>query len=307
MKNLGEEFIWFFGVVEDRADPLQLGRVRVRCYGWHTADKREIPTADLPWAQPMQPITSAAMGDIGRSPTGLVEGTWVIGFFADGMEAQRPIIMGSIAGIPTEVADPTKGFNDPNGVYPSRIEEPDVDQRARGTNNISKSPDSTIGEPADPYAAEYPKNHTFRSESGHLIEVDDTPGAERIHIYHKSGTFIEMHPNGDVVTQHKNGWRSVTGNDKIHITGDMSIVVDGNVSWTVGGNMTETVTGNVSKDYQTNYHRTVTGESHIRFDGDKHEHIGADSYSRHDGGTDYSCPDDPPRTSGQNCDDVELA
>jgi hypothetical protein len=64
MKNLGEQFIWWYGVVEDRADPLELGRVRVRCYGWHTDNKTDLPTVDLPWAQPIQPITSAAMGDI---------------------------------------------------------------------------------------------------------------------------------------------------------------------------------------------------------------------------------------------------
>lgn len=232
MKNLGEEFVWFFGVVEDRNDPLQLGRVRVRCYGWHTEVKNQVPTEDLPWAQPMQPITSAAMGDIGRSPTGLVEGSWVVGFFMDGKDAQRPIIMGSIAGIPTQAVDKTKGFNDPNGTYPNRLNEPDVDQRARGTNNITKTPDSIINEPADPYAAVYPKNHTYRSESGHLIEIDDSPGKERIHIYHKSGTFIEMHENGDIVTQHKNGWRSVYGDDKLHVTGDVTWKIDGNLDIT---------------------------------------------------------------------------
>ena len=43
MKYLGTEFIWWFGVVEDRNDPLQLGRVRVRSYGYHTDDKNAIP------------------------------------------------------------------------------------------------------------------------------------------------------------------------------------------------------------------------------------------------------------------------
>ena len=31
-------FSWFVGVVEDRNDPLKLGRVRVRCLGYHTSD-----------------------------------------------------------------------------------------------------------------------------------------------------------------------------------------------------------------------------------------------------------------------------
>ena len=40
-------FIWFIGVVEDRNDPSKLGRVKVRCLGFHTEDKNDIPTEDL--------------------------------------------------------------------------------------------------------------------------------------------------------------------------------------------------------------------------------------------------------------------
>ena len=35
-------FIWWIGVVEDRVDPLKLGRCRVRCFGWHTEEKNKI-------------------------------------------------------------------------------------------------------------------------------------------------------------------------------------------------------------------------------------------------------------------------
>jgi len=50
-------FVWFTGVVEDRNDPSKLGRVRVRCLGFHTDDLVDIPTADLPWATVMHPVT----------------------------------------------------------------------------------------------------------------------------------------------------------------------------------------------------------------------------------------------------------
>ena len=156
--------------------------------------------------------------------------------------------MGSIATAPSEKANTQKGFYDPNGTYPKFINESDVNRRSRGEKNKHKTPNRTIGAPADPYNASYPKNHVYESESGHLLEFDDTPNKERIHVYHKSGTFVEIHPNGDVVTQHKNGWRSVTGNDKLHVTGNMDIVVDGNVTWTVGGNVTEKITGNLDID-----------------------------------------------------------
>ena len=43
-------------------------------------------------------------------------------------------------------------------------------------------------EPETTYAAEYPRNHVYESEGGHLREMDDTPGAERIHERHASGS-----------------------------------------------------------------------------------------------------------------------
>lgn len=87
------------GVVENRNDPLKLGRCQVRVVGLHTHDKTVLPTEELPWAFPMQPITSAAMNGIGTAPVGVVEGTWVIVMFRDD-DHQQPIILGTIGGIP---------------------------------------------------------------------------------------------------------------------------------------------------------------------------------------------------------------
>jgi len=90
-------FNWWIGVVEDRMDPEKQGRVRVRIFGYHTDSKELLPTYDLPWAIPIQPITSAAISGIGSSPLGPVEGSWVIGFFLDGEDCQQPAIFGTIA------------------------------------------------------------------------------------------------------------------------------------------------------------------------------------------------------------------
>lgn len=103
--------IFFTGVVEDRNDPLFLGRVRVRIHGFHSQWKQDtqqggdlpgannIAITDLPWAMPMQPITSAAMTGIGHAPVGPVEGTWVFGIFLDGEDRQQPFILGTMGGI----------------------------------------------------------------------------------------------------------------------------------------------------------------------------------------------------------------
>ena len=109
-------FVWWYGVVEDRNDPLYLGRLKVRCIGWHTDEKtlgQGIPTEELPWADVIMPITSATMSGIGLSPTGVVPGTHVFGFFRDGKEAQEPVVLGTTGGIPERMSNPDKGFFDP--------------------------------------------------------------------------------------------------------------------------------------------------------------------------------------------------
>ena len=92
---------FYYGVVENRQDPLRLGRCQVRIVGLHTHDKSQLPTAELPWATPVQPVTSAAMNGIGHSPIGPVEGTSVIIIFTD-EGYQQPIMIGTLGGIPSE-------------------------------------------------------------------------------------------------------------------------------------------------------------------------------------------------------------
>lgn len=89
----------YFGVVEDRQDPMFLGRCKVRVVGVHTDNKTALPIEDLPWAFPVSPITSAAMSGIGTSPLGPVEGTWVVVLFNDDA-LQQPFILGTVGGIP---------------------------------------------------------------------------------------------------------------------------------------------------------------------------------------------------------------
>ena len=210
----GDQVRWFIGEVKSVDDPLELGRLQVRINGIHSDSQLDIPDAKLPWAQPMVPITEGGTRGIGNN-LGIKVGALVFGVFMDGENSQLPFIMGSM---------PKFEEDSPGGLS--------TNQLARGTNTITKTPDPVTGEPVSPYAAKYPKNNVYASESGHVIEIDDTSGAERIHIYHKSGTFVEMHPNGDVVTHTSNGFKTVTGNEKIHVTKDMEITADGNINIT---------------------------------------------------------------------------
>ena len=151
-------FQHFFGVVEDRQDPLRLGRVRIRAFGIHTEDRAKIPTEDLPWATPIMPFTSASIRGEGESPTGPVEGTWVFGFFIDGKQMQQPMILGTLAGAPEAYNE--MGFNDPNKVYP-KIEIPgesDVNRLARG-DHINASTDDNPSVRAGENIVAHKKKH----------------------------------------------------------------------------------------------------------------------------------------------------
>jgi len=149
--NNGGGFAWFTGVIEDIDDPMEMGRYRVRCYGYHNNDKTEtgIPTEDLPWAMTMLPVTSASMSGVGQSATGLLRGTWVVGFFRDGTNAQDPVIMGSIPSITSRPGDYSKGFSDQTERYPSNkknADEPPIAGKPVKTNpDDEDSPEEDLG------------------------------------------------------------------------------------------------------------------------------------------------------------------
>ena len=441
----------YTGCVENRNDPFKLGRCQVRIVGLHNHNKTELKTEDLPWAYPMQPLTSAAISGIGHTPLGPVEGTWVIVMFRDDDE-QQPIILGSIGGIPqpagtidqdndqmilkedgmivpsdqhtitdsngnivtsnsselipeessglnpassytlsqsgideikrnyptlsdteiqeyvatniapaiqsavkapvsqsmfdglcalaynttpetvtnssmmtdlntgkyldaatafgdinpdtaqkdlflkdgipnvagelSPVASTTApvdssntssgltndgiamvlGFKDPNGKYPLYIGEPDTNRLARH-EDIKKtivykkelardlnivSYNVTWNQSPIPYNSKYPYNHVFMTESGHVMEFDDTENSERIHIYHKSGTFTEIDANGTQVNRivgdnyeilERNGYVHINGAVNITVEGDANIQVNNNANMNVRGNMNTAIAG----------------------------------------------------------------
>lgn len=233
MSEMGKVgFVWWFGVVEDVMDPLQLGRVKVRVYHFYSINGSTLPTEDLPWAHVVMPTTSTSYQGKGWSPTFIRPDATVFGFFADGPSGQMPIVLGTYPGIP----QPDPDFTDTDNLTSDMH---DVSQLARGVNKIAaakaeirsaeQSQGSTPMEPPSTatYAAQYPFNKVFESERGHVVEMDDTPGAERIHVYHNGGSYMEM-SNGLTVDK-TNGIRvnTATVGHYTKSNGDMYIITDG--------------------------------------------------------------------------------
>ena len=336
-------FSWFIGVVEDRADPKKAGRVRVRCLGHHSEDVNDIPTAELPWASPMMPITAGGNSGIGVSSHFLIEGTWVVGFFRDPAK-QEPVIMGALPGVNTkettnqtiassseEGGKSTKGgFRDPRyssnpnttyaykkvptwdrdnrgetGTFPRELylDKPDTnvlaaeDSGVHDCNNLDMQGDYPEGFTRPKMTrkswntatgtymmeavsgmrdAKYPYNHVLESESGHFVEFDDTEGNERIHVYHRKGTFIEIDKDSNVVIKttgnvtnivaknmdtyvEGNYTLSVKGNIEVYAIGDLTEKVKGDRKTTIMGTETLEITGDITETFKANITTNITG------------------------------------------------
>lgn len=146
------------------------------------------------------------------------------------------------------------GFSEVSDYHPleSGINEVNVPRLARGRmeGTISyahlqsraelsvASSGAEILEPQNPYNAKYPFNTVEESDSGHVREVDDTPGAERIKETHRTGTFHEIHPDGTKVTKVVKDDFSVTIGDKgvkvqgvcaVHVVGQADFYCEENI------------------------------------------------------------------------------
>lgn len=264
--------LWFVGVVENRNDPRKEGRVQVRAFGVHGTNV-QVPTESLPWA-----ICIAGNYDPNYPIPPL--NAWVFGFFLDGRDAQQPMILGLIPTQMTTLIDPeTNGWGtipsknvnlDSQGSRALDYGQPQNSRKARGediqntgvllqeVNRLSAdfstvSDGLSIEEPAPAYDTQYPYNRVIETAAGHSIELDDTPGGERITIFHNTGSFVEIDNSGVMnikavgdlyLGSMKNIIVIAEGRQMIKVKGDAILSVDGNMVQEVSGDMQQIVRGN---------------------------------------------------------------
>ena len=172
--------------------------------------------------------------------------------------------------------------------YPLNLDEPTSPRLARNDastigdtfiqerkNNVVTgilAVNSTWSEPVTEYGAKYPYNNVTESESGHIQELDDTPGHERIHEAHRSGTFYEVYPNGSKVSKVvKDNYRIVMTDDHVYIMGKCLITVQGDAEiyvkkdayMKVDGNFDVKVGKNFTVEVGSNYTVTVANEYNV--------------------------------------------
>ncbi len=200
-----------------------------------------------------------------------------------------------------------KGFTDPNANYPTKeyagISETNklAQGDSRGTVVTEKNKNRMKGaklpggeawdEPESAFRGAYPYNKVTQTESGHIIEIDDTPGSERLHIYHKSGTYIEIDANGSMVKRTKgslyeiidrNGKISIAGRADISVNGACNIFVGNDANIEVEGDTNITCHNDITAQAGGTFNLSAVEEFNIRsktvrIEADENMHVRADS------------------------------
>jgi hypothetical protein len=280
------EPLFFIGCVENNVDERLEKRVQVRAFGVHgTVD--QVPTESLPWAtlvygsydpnSPLPPINS-----------------FVFGFFIDGRDAQQPMIIGLIPTQMTEVIDPAvTGWGalpgrDANilakGSAPEDYGQPANSRLERGENidqtyvllqemnRIKGIPTARMNsddetppfeEPAPSYNAQYPFNRVIETAS-HSIELDDTPGAERITIFHRSGSYVSIDSAGTSVHKSISDKYEINdANQHVYIGGKSHVTIMGDSRVLVKGNKIEEVEGDFMQIVHGNHLLSVAGQMNL--------------------------------------------
>ena len=134
------------------------------------------------------------------------------------------------------------------------------------SNNLWTEPESAANTDYQPV---YPYNNITLTESGHSFEMDDTPSRERVRIQHRSGTFTEMHPNGDEVHKvYGDGYEITIKNKNVLIKGTCNITVEGDCNMEVLGDFNHSVKGDYNLEVAGKMKQRVVGDISLSSDED---------------------------------------
>lgn len=185
-----------------------------------------------------------------------------------------------------EFIDPRIGFKDPNLKYPlkTHLDEPDTNRLARHqkiretivyTKEVAEHKGVQLAngkgswdQSKTPYNAKYPFNNVYQSESGHVLEFDDTAGTERVHLYHKSGTFTEIDHNGTQVNRIVgDGYQILERSGYVHIVGNLHVTVNGAHTLRVENTLDIQVNGSATINVHDNAQLNVAGNLNVSAGG----------------------------------------
>ncbi len=181
------------GIVEENDDPFKAGRCRVRVFGVHSTSKVKDKLDGIPTDE--LPWAQPVLG--------ITEGS---------------ITQYGLFSVPLVDSHVFVFFENGNILQPRYFGScPAISSNVVDWNTGSGT---------------YPHNTVLAVHGGHYIELDSTPGNERINVYHKTGTTILIDKDGNInITGVKDKTETIGGNLSITVTGNISIE-------STGGNVT---------------------------------------------------------------------
>ncbi len=271
--------MFYKGIVEDNLDNKYMGRVKVRIIGKHTSNESKtpsenLPTSDLPWASPIFPCGVSTISDVCDFVVPVINSIVICGYFDK--DEQELFYIGSIG---LFGKNKLQGFGNKKSENPKK--EYPFNDLVKSNTDIYENELTTnvlFSEPDPEHNTVYPNNRVICTKSGHVIELDDSDGSERIRIRHKIGSFEEYHKNGTNVEKlikdkyiinenlnihtevnfnlYTNGIINVYCENDINVRsiGDTNITVDGNtnlecienISINAGGEIAVTAGDNIT-------------------------------------------------------------
>jgi hypothetical protein len=102
----------------------------------------------------------------------------------------------------------------------------------------------------------YPDYFSWKTRSGHTLQLDDSKGAETVTLQHRGGTAVQMAPDGSMhLTAHNGKYEITFGENRVTISGAQDITVKGDASFRVYGDYNVTC--------QKDYNLTVLGNFNL--------------------------------------------
>jgi len=176
---------------------------------------------------------------------------------------------------------PRSGFFDPQSNYPRRsyIDTQSTNRAERGVvRNDLHIGGGHIALNLDIKPLQdtkYPKAQVRETESGHIIETDDTAGAERVLIKHRTGAGIDLRPDGSIIINARNNTVRVTaGDEKVIVEGNGELIYNGNMKLNVSGNLDISVGGDFNVTTGGDKKETIKGSAKYDVTGSQSTTIG---------------------------------
>ena len=182
------------------------------------------------------------------------------------------------------------GFKDPEEQYPTQPYEDNQTTnkaaRSEWEPYVKLAADAPAGVDLGirtDWQPKYPYNKVEETSSGHRIEIDDTPGGERMSYVHKDGSAIEMYPDAkDATTFLLNSVGKmvklvgddfvmvVNGNGDIHYNGNLNLNVTGDFNINCN-NFTVTTQGKQVEEIRQEKVENFVGDRVVTTQGNKSE------------------------------------